>query len=197
MPFFLLSAAASRPLASLLCVCCPCVRVWFCPCCSAPSPPVSTSLSLLVVCGPSRVLFVSGRVSCVLSRAVGAPVCCLWVEFVFFIWRYSVTMVLGVFTSSPRCASAFVSLALVVSWFLVVCWWVPFSVLFCRGLRGEVGPASEPWTGLHCSEFHWRCPVELPALQSRAPASSKACTHGSFSTDAAALRLWHFEMSAQ
>ena len=77
VPFLLLSAAASRLLASLLCVCCSCVRVWFCPLCSAPSPPVSTSLSFLVVCVTSRILRVSGRVSCVLSRSVGAPVCCL------------------------------------------------------------------------------------------------------------------------
>ena len=37
----------------------------------------------------------------------------------------------------------------------------------------------EPWTGLHCSELHWRCPVELSAVQARAPASSKVCEHGS------------------
>ena len=65
--------------------------------------------------------------------------------------------------------------------------------VFVRGSRTR----PEPWTGLHCSEFHWRWPVELPALLSRAPASSKACTHGSFSTDPAALRIWYFVMSTQ
>ena len=96
MPFLLLSAAASRLLVSLLCVWCPCVRVWFCPFCPALSPPVSTSLFFLVVCVTFRVLFVSGRLSCALSRSVGAPVRCVWVEFVVSLFgRYSVTLVLG------------------------------------------------------------------------------------------------------
>ena len=45
--------------------------------------------------------------------------------------------------------------------------------------RGAVDTRLEPWTGLHCSELYWRCPVELSAVQSRAPASSKVCQHGS------------------
>ena len=45
--------------------------------------------------------------------------------------------------------------------------------------RGAVDTRLEPWTGLHCSELYWRCPVELPAVQSGAPASSKVCQHGS------------------
>ena len=50
-------------------------------------------------------------------------------------------------------------------------------VLFVLG--GAVGTRVEPWTGLHCSELHWRCPAELSAVQSRAPVSSKVCEHGS------------------
>ena len=52
-----------------------------------------------------------------------------------------------------------------------------FCFCFCseRGGRFPV----EPWTRLHCSELDWRCPVELPAVQSGAPACSKACPHGS------------------
>ena len=149
MPILLLSAAAPRLLASLLCVWCPCVRVWFCPFCSALSPPVSTSLSFLVVCVTSRVLFVSGRLSCVLSRSVGAPVRCLWGEFVF--------LYLALLSHSgplrfppPRFAVAFAVLALVVSWFLVVCWCSPCfgSSLggLGRGSRTRFGAMD--WTAL-------------------------------------------------
>ena len=49
--------------------------------------------------------------------------------------------------------------------------------VFVQGSRTR----PEPWTGPHCSELHWRWPVEFSALLSRAPASSKVCTHGSFS----------------
>ena len=51
-----------------------------------------------------------------------------------FFCAYSVTLVPGVFPSSPRFAFAFAFLALVVSWFLVVCWLAPLSVLICGGL---------------------------------------------------------------
>ena len=65
----------------------------------------------------------------------------------------------------------------------VCCCWLLFWLFFvcggcfCQGSRTR----PEPWTGPHCSELHWRWPVEFSALLSRAPVSSKVCTHGSFS----------------
>ena len=55
------------------------------------------------------------------------------------------------------------------------------SPLCCFCLCSERGGRFpvEPWTRLHCSELYWRCPVELPAVQTGAPACSKACPHGS------------------
>jgi len=40
--------------------------------------------------------------------------------------------------------------------------------------RGVGCSRPEPWTRLHCSEFHWRDPVALSAGQSGAPVSSKS-----------------------
>ena len=55
------------------------------------------------------------------------------------------------------------------------------SPLCCFCLCSERGGRFpvEPWTRLHCSELYWRCPVELPVVQTGAPACSKACPHGS------------------
>ena len=62
-----------------------------------------------------------------------------------------------------------------------------FSVLV---LRGAVDTQLEPWTGLHCSELYWRCPVELSVVQSGAPVSSKVCQHGSVcGCDVVTLRM--------
>ena len=52
-------------------------------------------------------------------------------------------------------------------------------VLTSYSVRGVGGSQSEPWTRLHCSEWHWCEPVALSAGQSGAPVSSKACAHGS------------------
>ena len=149
VPVLLLSAAASRLPVSLLCVWCPCVRVWFCPLCSALSPPLSTSLSFRVMCVPSRVLSVSGRLSCVLSRSVGAPVRCLRVEFVFSLFGATQSP-WSLAVSSPRFAVALAVLALVVSRFLVVCWWAPFFWVvllgLVRGSRTRFGAMD--WTAL-------------------------------------------------
>ena len=32
----------------------------------------------------------------------------------------------------------------------------------------------EPWPGLHCSELHWRCPVELSAFSPERPRAAKS-----------------------
>ena len=37
-----------------------------------------------------------------------------------------------------------------------------------------------PWTGLHCSEWNWRCPGPLSAVQTGAPVCSKVCPYDSF-----------------
>ena len=71
-----------------------------------------------------------------------------------------------------------------VAVWLSVFWLVVSPVCCCVTWFGMVGPELEPWTGLHCSELHWRCPGELSAFQSRAPASSKVCKHGSYGVDA-------------
>ena len=185
------------------CLSAPCLLslcgLFLCPCVVLPPPlcPLSSRADVPVFPGCVRCFsvplsLVSFLRFVTLFRCSGLlPLC--WIRSLFALL---VTLVLGVFTSSPRSAFTFAFLALVVFWFLVVCCWAPLSVLFFVGFWGEVGLAPEPWTGLHCSELHWRWPVELPALLSRAPASSKACTHGSFSTDAAVLRVWHVDMSA-
>ena len=59
----------------------------------------------------------------------------------------------------------------------------PFGLFSVFVPRGAVATRLEPWTGLHCCEPHWRWPVELPAVQSGAPVSSKVCQHGSSCAD--------------
>ena len=134
---------ASRLLVSLLCVGCSCVRVWFCPLCSAPLF-LFRLLWLSCVCVPSRFLLVFGRLSCVLSRFVGAPVCCLDVEFVcVFISATQLFWSLAVSLPPLDCFCFCVS-DLGGLFVLVMCWWAPCPVSSWGGLIGEVGPALEP-----------------------------------------------------
>ena len=160
-PIWSLGALSPSVRCCLPAPCLPCLCVVsLCPCVVLPPLlcPLSSGIDVPVLPGHVRAfsfLFVSGRLSCVLSRSVGAPVRCLRVEFVVSLFGATQSL-WSLAVSSPRFAFAFAVLALVVSWFLVVCWWAPFSGSYCWGLIGEVGPASEPWTGLHCSEFHWR-----------------------------------------
>ena len=158
VPFLLLSAAASRLLVSFRCVGVP-VFV-FCP-----APPL---------CCPPLLVPAALALRCVLSFLV--PPCLLVVCLVFLpalsVLR-SVAFVLNSFVtfwvllnycgpwrflflplvSGPLfgfCASVF---RVVVAW---LCVGGPFVLVvvgvFVRGRRTR----PEPWTGLHCSEFHWR-----------------------------------------
>ena len=171
---------------------CPCVCVLFCPslCCPpllVPAAPDLRCFLCFLVLPCLVVVFLA-----FLCPRFGAPVCCPVLNLFLSFW-----------VLVNYCGPWRPLLLPLVSGPSSVC------VLFCRGLVCWVfggGPSvlglvsvfvwgsrtrPEPWTGQHCSEFHWRWPVELPALLSRAPASSKACTHGSFSTDPAALRRWY------
>ena len=186
------------PAPCLLPLCgCPCVCVLSCPslCCPPLLVPAAPGLGAFSPFGSSLSFGRLSRVSSALRCSGLLP----WAEFVFAFlgainycgpWRFPLLpLVSGPFSvfALPSVGVLFLGGVLVgpLSWLL---WGV-----FVRGSRTR----PEPWTGLHCSEFHWRWPVELPALRSRAPASSKACTHGSFSTDPVALRIWYFVMSTQ
>ena len=86
--------------------------------------------------------------------------------FCFFFWcRLWYSLLFGVFPLShpPSCL------------FCLVC-----LLVFCFGALGTL---IEPWIGLYCSELHLHCPVELSTVQSRVPASSKVCQHGSYGAD--------------
>ena len=196
VPFLPLSAAASR----LLCLPSLC-GLFLCPCLVLPPllcPPLPVSASLAFLCvrpvsvPPCLWSLVLRFVS--LCRCFGLlPLC--WIR----LFLIGATQLLWSLAVSLPPLVLFLPLRFWPEWSL--CSWLcvggpPVLFRLWGGLIGEVGPALEPWTGLHCSELHWRWPVELPALLSRAPASSKACPHGSFSTDAAVLRIWHFVMSA-
>ena len=88
-PIWSLSALSPPVRCCLPAPCLPSLCVLFlCPCVVLPPLlcPLSSCFvvpSFLVVCVTSRILLVSGRVSYVLSRSVGAPVCSLYAEFVF------------------------------------------------------------------------------------------------------------------
>ena len=69
------------------------------------------------------------------------------------------------------------SFVIVSAW--LFCCLVPLA-LTSYSVRGVGCSRPEPWTRLHCSEWHWCEPVALSAGQSGAPVSSKACAHGSW-----------------
>ena len=53
------------------------------------------------------------------------------------------------------------------------------SPLCCFCLCSERGGRFpvEPWTRLHCSRLYWRCPVELPVVQTGAPRVQQSPAH--------------------
>ena len=120
---------------------------------SLPPLPVLAAVASLAV----RSLLASlcpWSVSCVGFRFVGASVCYLRVEFV-----WSLVALLSPFSPLRPllpllCFCLLLSLG--VSWFLVVCCWAPCPWSSWGSFLGKLGPAPEPWTGLHCSEHHWR-----------------------------------------
>ena len=173
-----LSSAASWLLSSLLLCGVWCVWCFGRPPLSA-SPPLLAGF-LLVGC----VLFVSS-----FAWIPRIPPCIIALLFhpgyigLMFL-RLRIRSRRGSFSLSPPLTSLFIHVELVC--FLM---WLLLrlrigegpSPLCCFCLCSERGGRFpvEPWTRLHCSELYWRCPVELPAVQTGAPACSKACPHGS------------------
>ena len=174
----LLSSAASRLPASVLCVGVP-VSV-FCsappvlPCLSAPDIPVPRWFHCLLAPPCLSVASFVFWLRLLVSRSSAL----LWIWlFTFWVlpnfvgpWRVSL---------HPSLFAPFLVLVLCLSCFGLSVRG-PLLCVVCLGWRW-CRARLEPWTGLHCSELHWRRPVEFPALLSRAPASSKVCTHGTFS----------------
>ena len=181
VPFLLLSVAASWPLLFLLCVGSPCVCDWSCPRCSAFSLATSPLLASGLVCVWLLSLVLRSGTFAIFPAVLllgSIAYELFWLCRILVLPCYSCRF--AVFPPSLLgCVSGFV----LFGWPLVggcaLLWLAPLLFVWV----GEVGPGPEPWTGLHCSELHWRWPVLLSALQSRAPASSKVCKHGSFCAD--------------
>ena len=158
MPFLLLSFAASRLLVSLLCVGFPCVRVLVLPLLLCPFL-LFWLRWLLWWCVLSRFLPVLLSLSCVVARFVGAMACFLRFEFVWSLFGATKSMRSFAVSKSPFfcCLCFSVSLALVVFFGSFVCWLLgPLSCVVLGRFHRTIGPVTEPWTGLHCSELHWR-----------------------------------------
>ena len=155
-PSLLLSAAASRRLVSFLCVGFPVFVFCPAPLCAAP-----LSLFRLHLVLVRSLLFGSSLSFGRLSRVSSARWCSGLLPCAEFIFTFlgAIPLPWSLVVSPPppcvlplfgSCASVFRGL---VSWLCVGGPPVLFVVgVFVRGSRTR----PEPWTGLHCSEFHWR-----------------------------------------
>ena len=137
-----------------------CVCVWSCPFCSAFSPPASSPLLASgSVCDWLLSLMFKVGDSCELSYCSGAWVHCLRVEFVLSFTGAAMSFLS--FCGFPPPGFFVVSLVCLlfrcfVSLLFGVCMGSVVVFLSLSVWDGEIGPGPEPWTGLHCSELHWR-----------------------------------------
>ena len=156
VPFLPLSVAASWPLL-LLPLC------WVSLCLCLVLPPLLCLLSSclfaltcfwMCVCLVALPLAKVGD-SCDLSCCSGARVHCLRVEFALSFTGAAMSFLSFCGFSPPRFSA--VSLVCLLSRCLLVVVWVRLLLFLSLSVWvGEVGPGPEPWTGLHCSELHWR-----------------------------------------